>query len=231
MWQRARTDEQRAERIESILAAAAALFESTSYDDVTLQAIAEQAGFTRSNLYRYFRSREEIFLELYRIDLSAWLGAFESALSALPDPQQGDRSASLRTVDAFADLWTDVLLEQERMLRLSPLLTISLERNSSESLYRDFKQFTSALMERAAAIIMPYVPGLTTDELFQFFLVHQALVSGGAPMGRYSDMQRRVLAAPSLRHLHVDFGELYRHAIGTYLTGLTSGPNTDSPHQ
>lgn len=236
MWQRARTDEQRAQRIESILSAAAELFESTAYEAVTLQAIATRAGFTRSNLYRYFQTREEIFLELYRGDLDAWLSALESALAGLsvagfndsPPAADGDRctagasvgsSPTASAIDAFAELWTNVLLEQERMLRLSALLTISLEKNSSESLYRSFKEFTSDLMERAAALIMPGLRGFSREEIYRFFLVHQALVSGGAPMSRYTEMQSRVLDTPDLRHLRVEFGPLYRDTIAAYLMG------------
>jgi len=75
-WQRARTREQITERAGSILAAAARLFETRKYEEVTLQNIAIEAGFTRSNVYRYFQTRQTIFLELYKYDLSVWVTDF-----------------------------------------------------------------------------------------------------------------------------------------------------------
>lgn len=220
MWQRARTDEQRQTRVHSVLSAAAALFDRLPYEEVSLGKIAAEAGFTRSNLYRYFSSREEIFLELYRMDLDAWLSEFTAELDA--ESAERDAGASLSAAErltSFVALWTQVLLRQQRLMRLTPLLSISLERNSSEEQYRAFKEFTADLMQRAAAIIRRRLPALSDSTLYRFFLVHQALVAGAAPMCRYNEMQRRVLESPSLAHLRVDFEGLYSSVMLAYLRG------------
>ncbi len=217
-WQRARSEEQVAQRVEAILAAASRLFETTPYEEVTLQRIAAEAGFTRSNIYRYFETREAIFLRLYRDDVEAWVAELraEVAGAAAGRPvTQG--SASLH---AFVDLWTEVLLRQERLLRLTPLLALSLERNSSEALYREFKEFTLRVMSEAAGFLGPHLPSLDRGRVLEFFLVHQALVSGAQPMCRYSEMQERVLSAAELRPFRLELGVFYRRTILAYLRGL-----------
>ncbi|MHC4756423.1 MAG: helix-turn-helix domain-containing protein [Planctomycetota bacterium] len=37
-----------------------------------MQLIAKEAGFTRYNLYKYFSSKEEIFLEFLKHDIILW---------------------------------------------------------------------------------------------------------------------------------------------------------------
>jgi TetR/AcrR family transcriptional regulator len=224
-WQRARSEEQVAQRVEAILAAASRLFETIPYEEVTLRSIAREAGFTRSNIYRYFETREAIFLRLYRDDVERWVAELRAAVSAgaavASAPEAAtDLRAPGRQMAAFVDLWTEVLLRQKRLLRLTPLLALSLEGNSSEALYREFKEFTIRVMSEAAEFLGPYLPDLDRGMMLDFFLVHQALVAGAQPMCRYSDMQQRILAAPELAPLRLEFGAFYRTTVLAYLRGL-----------
>ncbi|HEU0222902.1 MAG TPA: helix-turn-helix domain-containing protein, partial [Paracoccaceae bacterium] len=68
-FQRARSPEQKAHRRRAILEAAAALLAEGGIEATTLAAIAERAGLVKSNLYRYFESREEILMWLFVEDL------------------------------------------------------------------------------------------------------------------------------------------------------------------
>ena len=61
---RARSEEQKAERMAEVKAVTAKLFKTHTYHDVTLSSIGEQLGWSRANLYKYVTSKEEIFLEL-----------------------------------------------------------------------------------------------------------------------------------------------------------------------
>ena len=62
---RARSPEQKQERMEAIMAAADALFQEHPYHQITMGTIAEKLGWSRSNLYKYAATQEEIFLELH----------------------------------------------------------------------------------------------------------------------------------------------------------------------
>ena len=59
-FQRARRPEQKRQRRAAILAAAAELLASDGVDGVTLNRISHRVGLAKSNLYRYFDSREQI---------------------------------------------------------------------------------------------------------------------------------------------------------------------------
>ena len=52
------------ERKELILAAAQRVFAQQPYDSVSLNQIADLAGTTRTNIYYYFRTKRNLFLEV-----------------------------------------------------------------------------------------------------------------------------------------------------------------------
>ena len=63
-FQRARRPDQIEQRKEAILAAALDLFQEKGLENVTLADIASKVGTATSNLYRYFGSREHIYLRV-----------------------------------------------------------------------------------------------------------------------------------------------------------------------
>ena len=63
-FQRARRPEQREARRQAILDAAAAMLAESSVTEVSLRELSKRVGLAKSNVLRYFESREEVFLEL-----------------------------------------------------------------------------------------------------------------------------------------------------------------------
>ena len=53
-------------RREEILAACRKLYETMSFKDITLKEIGQQTSFTRTSIYNYFETKEEIFLALFQ---------------------------------------------------------------------------------------------------------------------------------------------------------------------
>jgi len=64
-FQRARQPEQREERRAHLLTTARAMLEGgVDLRALTLNALAREAGMAKSNVYRYFETREALLLEL-----------------------------------------------------------------------------------------------------------------------------------------------------------------------
>ncbi|HEX4291540.1 MAG TPA: helix-turn-helix domain-containing protein, partial [Trebonia sp.] len=63
-FQRARSEEQREIRRQAILDTAAAMLDLMPVSEVTLNELSRRAGLAKSNVLRYFESREAILLEL-----------------------------------------------------------------------------------------------------------------------------------------------------------------------
>jgi len=79
----------RQRRRDAILAAAAELFARKPYHDVQVDDVAKQAGVGKATLYRYFPSKEELYLHSF----DAALARLEERLHARP-PAQPSGTAS-----------------------------------------------------------------------------------------------------------------------------------------
>lgn len=101
-FQRARTDAQRAQRRDSILAAARAALASKRAADTTLTDIAAGAGVAKSAVLRYFTSREAVLLEIFQTDYAAWADQVVQQLRPLPSaPAQPTRVARILAATAL----------------------------------------------------------------------------------------------------------------------------------
>ena len=129
-YQRARRPEQKQERREAIIAAARALAEAGRVRDVSLGDIGRAVGLAKSNLLRYFESREEIFLTLLQREWEDWAAAVTTA---------DDLAPSLSARPFFCDL----LGEQAAVL----------EHNVSPDAVRAFRAASITLVEEVAARI------------------------------------------------------------------------------
>ena len=69
---RARTDEQMQIRQLDIMRACATIFEQGGYDAVNIKAISNSTSITRSSFYTYYKTKDEVLLDLLRTELLIW---------------------------------------------------------------------------------------------------------------------------------------------------------------
>jgi AcrR family transcriptional regulator len=69
---------------ERLLAAARHVVEEGGYGAASVVAIAERAGVASGTLYRHFASKEELFVELFRVVCSREIRAMRAAAAAAP---------------------------------------------------------------------------------------------------------------------------------------------------
>src|SRR5580658_8889698 len=85
VFQRARSEEQREARRQAILGAAAAMLAEMPVAEVTLNELSRRAGLAKSNVLRYFESREAVLLELLDAAWQDWLVQLDRDLPAAVD--------------------------------------------------------------------------------------------------------------------------------------------------
>jgi len=209
-WKRARTDEQKEQRIDAILDATARLYATASFEKITLAAIAREANFTRSNLYKYFRSKEEIFFEFLKHDVRIWRRDLVR--------QYADISAC--SVEAFADIWVKVLLRHKRLLRLVSVLYAHLEKKASHESLIGFKQMANDEFGQLTGVLRRFFPDLSGVQALIFLQQQLAVSIGLYTMTDLSATQRQVLEMPAFQHFQLDFADSLRLAVTCLLKGL-----------
>lgn len=127
---RARSPEQKEQRLTEIKGAARRQFAERPYHEITLTTIADELGWSRANLYKYVCTKEEIFLLLAGDECAAY---FKDLLAALPT------DGALSPASA-ADAWASVADAHQEYFRLGDLLTTIVETNVTVERLMDFKR-------------------------------------------------------------------------------------------
>jgi AcrR family transcriptional regulator len=202
--------------------AAAQLFMARPYHAITMAAIAESAGFTRPNLYRYFSTKEEIFLSVLRADLERWM---EDLRAQWPAKATSPATAGVELVErgeltGFVRQWVALIVQQPRLASLLPLLYPSLEQNSSEAVLRDFKLYMRDVVDELGRILSSPLPWLTEKGVAELVNTTVAIITGLMPMCTRGEMLNRVLQDLRLESFAVEFEPALRRTLELWFHGL-----------
>ena len=215
-FQRARSEEQREIRRQAILDTAAAMLEVMPVSEVTLNELSRRAGLAKSNVLRYFESREAILLELLDRATRLWLSELPAQLAAgvAQDGSPGERGDQLAAV-----LARSVAPRRELCDLLSAQASV-LEHNVSAEVVARYKRAMSDNQAALSELALRQLPELGSEGAWKACAM--ATVFMGA-LWSYTQPPASVLAAyeadPSLAVLRLDFTAALEEALGTLITG------------
>jgi AcrR family transcriptional regulator len=100
MFQRARSEQQREIRRQAILDTTAGMLEEMSVGEISLNELSRRVGLAKSNVLRYFETREAILLELLDRALKQWMDELSQQLAIEISPggtvrERGDQLAAV----------------------------------------------------------------------------------------------------------------------------------------
>lgn len=209
-WERARSEEQIEQRIKEIVDATAKLYKNHRIEDITIAMIAKEADFTRSNLYRYFKTKEEIFLELLKCDLADWRKDVLESFS-------GDGI----TIDEFLDTWVNLLLKHKRMIALFSIVYTVLEQNASLKSLIAFKQNIMQELNILAAHLTQLLPFKSSEAVFEFLFAQTALLTGICPMLDLTPKQKEAMDTVGMVSSPEYFMEILSNTTASIIKGLS----------
>jgi AcrR family transcriptional regulator len=212
-WKRARNKEQVAVRLGEVVGACARLYGPHAFDRITMAAIAREAGWTRSNIYKYFRTREEIFLELLKLDLAAWRSDVVSRYA-----EGGGDLAS------FARSWLGLYLDHERMLGLMAILHTSIEPNCSVERLTAFRVDAMQQFARVATVLARALPFRDAAAVTDFLFAQFALLQGAYPMWNPSPRQKAAMEAAGMAAGPDYFQRVFTRSLEALLVAATGVP-------
>lgn len=207
---RARQPEQKEQRRSQILESAAYLLERDGFDSVSLNGIARQTGVAKSNIYRYFESREDIFLQLLKEDWTNWLNEIEDSLAPL---------ANSDDIEAVVETIGDAVVASPQMCQLISVLASVLEKNLSEDMLFKFKVESVQLGQRLILVVQKALPGLRSENLFPAVHSIIALIAGFWPLGNRNEQMERVMSRPELAPFKIEFATSLKSAMKLIIKG------------
>ena len=222
VWQRARSEDQKEQRRAVLLDAATRLFEARGLEQVSLNLIAREANISKANVYRYFESREQLFLHLTLDSVDAWAGALSRRLDELR--ASGDAQAVACAVTATT-------LEHPRMARLSSVLSTVLERNVSTETVVWFKTAFQQVVVELLRAVRGALPDFTKGEAFELLEACYFNMIGMWPAAHPAPAVQEALKRPELRAACVHFESAFGRAVHRSILGIRAarelGPSTE----
>jgi AcrR family transcriptional regulator len=208
-FQRARRPEQKDQRRETILAAAADLAGESGVARVSLGDIAGAVGLAKSNVLRYFGTREEIYLQLTMREGAGWAVAAGAAL----EQASGFSAAAAALADAYADrpLYCDLTTHAETML----------EHNVSVAALRVYKLWAIDTYFTVGRQITTACPELTDADGASLVMASSAFVAKLFPLTRPPQALRELYdREPGIARVFPPFRPTLHRMITATATGL-----------
>ena len=197
-------------RKEEIISACRKLYETMSFKDITLKEIGKQTSFTRTSIYNYFETKEEIFLALF---------AQEYELFA----EDLDRLLEQREMLSPDELSSELAHALERRPLMLKLLSMNLYDMEANSRMERLVEFKKAYGESSAAVdrcLKKFVPGLTEENRQTFLYAFLPFVYGLYPYTVVTEKQRLAMKEAGIPYVYMSTYEMAYTFIRTLLGGL-----------
>ncbi len=197
-------------RREEILAACQKLNETKSFKEITLKEIGQQTSFTRTSIYNYFETKEEIFLALFQREYQL----FAADLERLCEQEE------MLPADGLASELARALERRPLMLKLLSMNLYDMEANSRMERLVEFK---AAYGESIAAIdrcLVKFAPHLDERRRQEFLYALLPFIYGLYPYTVVSDKQKEAMKEADIRFTYMDTYDMARSFIRILLEGL-----------
>lgn len=212
-FQRARSHEQRELRRRAILDAAEVLLAEVPLEDLGLRELSRRLGTSKTNVVRYFESREGVLLALLNRTRQLWLDDLEKELPAAP-----------ANLDGVIRVWADTLAARPLLCQLWSLLAMVLERNVSAESVRAYKLEDLEQRTRLAGLLSERVRGLDARSALHLTRIGVVILAGLWPFANPTPAIVEATADPRLVDARVDFPQVYADMLGLAAQGLLGRP-------
>ena len=206
---RARSAEQKGQRLEEIKGAVRRQFATHPYHEITLTTIADELGWSRANLYKYVSTKEEVFLLLTADEMDAY---FNALLTALPE------GCGLAP-DTVAEVWAGIANAHQEYFRLGDLLTTIVETNVTVERLMAFKRAYYdhvTQMREHLPLILDLAPERVEPLLIAIYYHATGLVSGCWSNPLIAEALERLEIARPETDFRAEMRDFIRMCLGHY---------------
>ena len=169
-----------ATRKEEIIRACAKLYETRSFKEITIKEIGAETSFTRTSIYNYFETKEEIFLALLQKEYEMWVEAIHGVMA----------QESALTRDQVAQALARTLTDRPRLLRLLSMNLYDMEAASRPERLAEFKVAFGASLKAVEEMIQKYVPEMDAADRQKFLYSFFPFIYGIYPYTSVTEKQK-----------------------------------------
>ena len=196
-----------AARKEEIIQACAKLNETMSFKEITIKEIGAETSFTRTSIYNYFETKEEIFLALLQREYEKWV---EDMNAVMEKTETMSRDELARTL-------ARTLTDRPRLLRLLSMNLYDMEAASCPERLADFKVAFGASLQAVERMLEKFVPEMDADARRRFLYAFFPFIYGIYPYTTVTEKQKEAMEQAGIPYAYQSAYDLTYHCLNKLL--------------
>ena len=185
-------------RKEEIIAAAELLYPTKGFKDITIQDIAKETSFTRTSIYNYFETKEEIFMALLQKEYERWVEELDAAIYGHESMERGEIAKTLAVS----------LENRELLLKLMSMNHYDMEENSRLERVVEFKVAYGASIKAVDRLLQKFCTDMSDRERQDFIYSFFPFVYGIYPYTRVTDKQREAMEKADVGYVYLSIYQI-----------------------
>ena len=187
-----------AARKEEIINACEQLYRTMSFKEITLKEIGNVTSFTRTSIYNYFQTKEEIFLALFEREYNRWNEELQKIL-------QEDETL---TREQLADKIASSIANREQLLKLLSMNNYDMEANSRPELLTSFKKAYGESMKNVCRLLSKFCPEMSVQDIQNFTYIFFPFMFGIYPYTTVTDKQQEAMKNANVDYVYQSIFEI-----------------------
>ncbi len=176
------SEERTKARKEEIIDACASLYTKRSFREISIRDIGNVTSFTRTSIYNYFETKEEIFLALLEREYTLWKKDLEHLFSS-----------EEMSAESFSSALASSLEKRSCMLRLITMNLYDMESASRIENLTSFKKIYSDTLDVLSTALRKFFKGISDDDVKAFIYAFFPFLFGVYPYTSVTDKQKTAM--------------------------------------
>ncbi len=194
-------------RREEIIDACEELYKTMSFKEITIKEIGNVTSFTRTSIYNYFQTKEEIFLSLLKREYKLWIAYLKNAM------EQHERMSK----DEFAAMLAHSLEERAQLLKIMSMNHYDMETGSRPEHLTAFKVVYGESIRTVTDCLDKYFPEMTASEKQNFIYIFFPFMFGIYPYTYVTEKQRRAMEEANTNYVFMTIYEITFNCVSRLL--------------
>lgn len=181
----------------------------------SVSQVVQAAGLAKGTFYIYFKTKEELFLELMSGALNEFFQELNNSLSRTEID-----------LESYVDLFVRKFHKDHMLIKLGALMAGVLEQNTEEETVKRFKMNLVEQLKNAARLLHERFTVIDEKLAARMILRSYATLLGVAQLIPSTPIQTRLLEDPALEVLAMDFAEESKAILRSlWASALLMSPN------
>lgn len=170
-------------RREEIINACEELYKKENFKDITLKQIGEKTTFSRTSIYNYFQTKEEIFLALFQREYEKWIEDLNKIY------EKNERLM----IEELANKLAHIIEKRPTLLKLLAMNLYDMEDNSKMEALVEFKQAYGNSIKAVKRCLDKFVTNMNEEEKTNFILSFFPFMYGIYPYAVVTAKQKEAM--------------------------------------